>query len=44
MALRLGREEPQGDLTPGGQPSQDEQGDFGGGPFPTAAEQSAVCR
>lgn len=44
MALRSGREEPQGDLAAGGQPPEDEQGDFGRGPLSAAAEQPAVCR
>lgn len=44
MALCLGREEPQGDLTPGGQPPKDDQRDLRGGPFPVTAQQPAVCR
>lgn len=44
MALRASREEPQGDLAPGRQPPEDDQGDFGGRPFQIAAEQPVVCR
>lgn len=44
MALRPGREEPQGDLTPSGQPPEDDQGGLRRGPFPVTAQQPAVCR